>query len=435
MAPVDGSVSISQQLRASGGQTLPREQWIMLALVGSSLLINNYDMTLFGLVLPQIQATLHIAEDRIGLYTGFLRLGVLLAFPLAAMADLVGRRRLLFATLIGLTIATALTAFAQNTFQFLGLQSLARCFAYTEDMLCYVIVAEEVAAHMRGWSLGRLAAMGAVGAGLAALVFGLIGKLPGAWRDLYLLGSAGFGVILLARRGLKETRRFEAHRAARIGEAMNLRRALTPVAALLRAYPGRFWALVATTLPFAFGLAPAAAFISKYLQSERHFSPGQVSTLYLLGGGIGLIGYLLAGHLSDRFGRRRVLAVTMTATTVLIGLVYVAPDAWLLAPCWIGGVFMSIAADVTLSALSSELFPTSHRATAAAARNVVNILAGFAGLAAESALYGASGSHAAAIVGLLSLAPLGVVPLLLFIPETAARPLEVIAPEVEIVPA
>lgn len=412
------------------GTTAPRGEHAMLLLVGSSLVINHYDLAIFGLALPQIQASLGIAEERLGLYTSAMRLGVLAAFPLALMADGMGRRRLLFITIIGMTLATLLSAFAQTPGQYLLLQTLTRCFAYAEEMLCFVIVAEEVAAERRGWAFGWLAALGAFGYGVAATVYGAVDDLPHGWRAFYVMGAAGLVLVLLARRRLKETGRFEQRQAMRVAVQRGLRERLAPMVALVRAYPQRFWAIAAMTAPFAFGLAPAMTLVSKYLQDERHFSPGQVGVLYVLGGGISVMAYLLAGPLSDRFGRQRLLGVSMIVAPAMLALFYLAADARVIALLWIASLFAYFAADVMLSALGSELFPTSCRATASAARTVIGIVAGVAGLAAQSALYTALGGHVSAILWLIAVAPIGVVALWLAIPETAGRELEDIAPEI-----
>lgn len=409
---------------------LPREQRLLLLLVGSSLLINNYDLGIFSLALPQIQASLEIPEQNVGFYTGIIRFGVLLAFPLAFMADIVGRKRLLLITISGMTIATVLTAFAQTDLQFLVLQTLARCFSYAEDMLCYVIVAEEIDARMRGWALGRLAALGTLGYGLSSLLYTQIDVLPHGWRDFYLIGAAGLVIILLARRQLKETQRFTDLRAARTSMRRSLGDHLTPIVSLARAYPGRFAALVATTAPYSFGLSATFAFISKFLQETHGYTPQQVGTLQFFGGALAIIGYFIAGRLSDRVGRRAVLTVSITLAVSLFYVFYLTSDPRLLVASWIGALFTYFASEVTLSALGSELFPTSYRSTSAAARGVINVTASIAGLAAESALYALVGSHALAIVILLAAAPLAIIPVLLFLPETARRSLDEISPEV-----
>jgi putative MFS transporter len=305
------------------GKSAPRSEHMLLLLVGSSLVVNHYDLAIFGLALPQIQASLGIPEERLGLYTSAMRLGVLMALPIAFMADSIGRRRMLVMTLVGMTAATLLSGFAQAPWQYVLLQTLVRCFAYAEEMLCFVIVAEEIAAERRGWAFGWLAALGAFGYGIAAAVYTGVNELPYGWRAYYVVGAVGLAIILLARRRLKETRRFEAQRA-HATQGDGLRGRLAPMVGLVRAYPARFFALVALTAPFAFALDPALMLVSKYLQHERQFTPQHVGLLYFLGGGLPLAGYLLAGPLSDRFGRRALLAASIIAATVLFALFYLA---------------------------------------------------------------------------------------------------------------
>jgi len=411
--------------------SLPRDQRILLLLVGSSLFINNYDLGIFALALPQIQASLQIPEENLGLYTGIIRFGVLLAFPLAFMADVVGRRRLLLFTVAGMTLATVLSAFAQTAAQYLILQTAARCFSYAEDMLCFVIVAEEIAPEKRGWALGRLAALGTLGYGLSSLLYGQIDALPHGWRDFYLVGAVGLVVIMLARRSLKETKHFLDHSAKR-SVAQGLGDRLKPIVSLARAYPGRFVALVATTAPYSFGLAAAFAFISKFLQETHGYAPADVGYLQFFGGGLSIVGFFVAGRLGDYAGRRVVLGVCIPVVVGLFVLFYLTGNPTLLVASWIGCLFFYFASEVTLSALGSELFPTSYRSTSSAARGVINVMAGIAGLAAESALYAIVGSHALSIILLLAISPIAVIPVLFYLPETARRSLDEISPEVEL---
>ena len=110
--------ALTVAVRAILGTDVPRAEHMLLLLVGSSLLIKNYDLAIFGLATPQIQASLGIPEESLGLYVSLVRLGVLASFPLAYFADQVGRRRLFLVTVAGMTVATLLTAFSQTPWQY-----------------------------------------------------------------------------------------------------------------------------------------------------------------------------------------------------------------------------------------------------------------------------------------------------------------------------
>src|SRR5580698_7107317 len=165
-----------------------RQERIFL-LVGVAALFAGYDMNVFGLAIPQIQASLHIPENQVGLTVSYFRLATILAMAIASSADLVGRRRLLLFTIFGQAVFTLATAFAGDYVQFVWAQTLTRVFGYAEEMLCFVVIAEEVAASARGWANGTLSAMDYTGAGLASLVFLGVNILPYGWRAIYVIGA------------------------------------------------------------------------------------------------------------------------------------------------------------------------------------------------------------------------------------------------------
>ena len=91
--------------------------------------------------------------------------------------------------------------------------------------------------------------------------------------------------------------------------------------------------------------------------------------------------------------------------------------------------FMSC--DVLFGALGTELFPTSHRATASGVRMMALAAGGALGLWLEGAFYPQAGSHASAITWLaLAAAPVSLLALLA-LPKTARRELEDISPQGE----
>ncbi|WP_439815199.1 MFS transporter [Zavarzinia sp. CC-PAN008] len=392
----------------------PRETRVFW-IVGLAFLANEYDQTIYSMAIAQVQRELLIGDDAIGGLTGLIRLGVIPAALLAMGGDLAGRRRLLMLTILGLTLATAATAFAQTPAQFALCQAIARAFATAEELLSIVVIAEEMRPEVRGWALGALAALGAMGSGVASIMFGLVDLLPFGWRALYLLGALPLLGIAWARRGLPETERF-----ARVGAAPS---PLAPLLQLARQYPRRVGLLVALIAPMSFAMAPTLFFMAKYLQTDQGYSPANVATVFFLGGSIAFLGNLVAGRLADRVGRRPILIVGVLLMSAAYALFYQASGAAVIA-AWIVGLFSYYAAYVVVTALSAELFPTSARGTASGLRGLA--AAGFqaAGLFASSALLPWAGSQANAIAWLLLVPPLTALIAWLLLPETARRDLD-----------
>ncbi len=149
--------------------------------MGVAAFFAGYDQNVFGFAIPQIQASLHIAENQVGPTVSYFRIATLVALLISASADLVGRRRLLLITLFGQACFTLLSAFAPGYVTFVWAQFLTRVFGYAEEMLCFVVIAEEVSPGARGWANGTLSALDYLGAGIASLLFAAVDILPYGW--------------------------------------------------------------------------------------------------------------------------------------------------------------------------------------------------------------------------------------------------------------
>jgi MFS family permease len=401
------------------GEITP-EQGRLIWLVGVALLIEAYDVTLYGLAAPQIQKSFAIADADIGRVVSFFRLGVIPALGLAYLADVFGRRAMLLITAAGAMLATVATAFTQDLTQFIAVQTLARVFSYAEVMLCYVVIAEEFDERMRGWATGALGALGAAGAGMAALIFASVNLLPFGWRALFVLGAGPLLWLLWARRRLPETRRFSERKVAATY--------LAPLQNLLSAYPLRLILMIAMTIPLSFVSAPAVTLTSKFLQSTHGWAPWQVTVLILGAGMLALAGALVTGALSDRLGRRTILSAAVIVGIPSLALFYIWADGPWLVVFWILTIFADLTAAILIGGMAAELFPTSHRTLAAGIRYLSSILAGAVGFLVEGALFDRVGNHGEAIALMMIPAPLVLIPIW-FLPEPAAKPLEAISPE------
>lgn len=397
----------------------PTERIILL--VGAAALFAGFDMNIFGLAIPQIQASFAIPENEIGLTVSYFRIAAIVALLLAASADIIGRRRLLLFTIIGQAIFTLLTAFAQNYEQFVAAQFLTRVFGYAEEMLCIVVIAEEIDARARGWANGALSGFNYFGAGLAALVFMAVNLLPYGWRAIYLIGAVPIFMVAYLRRSLPETQRFEIQQVkiagSRIAESLAL------VRAMAREYPRRLFTVLVAAAAFGFAIAPASVLYSKYLQDTHGFTPAQVSMLIIPCGLVGLGLTIMAGRMSDRLGRRPMGIAILLLAAGGFALFYGGAPDWALAPLWIVAFFGFFAGEALIAGFALEIMPTRYRATVSGLRYLCAIGAGALALALEGVFFDRFGGHGPAIQVMLLAIPIAMAAIWA-LPEPAGKSLE-----------
>jgi MFS transporter, putative metabolite:H+ symporter len=401
-----------------------RRQWRVFLIANTAGFFDNYDRALLSLALKQIQQGLHIAEARLGDVLSAIRLGYLLTLFLTPLADVFGRRRLLLYTIFGYTLFTGLSAVAWGPKTFVLFQVLARAFAGAEATVALVILTEEVDAAVRGWTVGLLSALTSVGYGLAAIAFAFIFVVPYGWRGLYALALIPLALIIPLRRALPESHRFEDTAAT----AAHPTSVIQPVIALFRAYPKRLAMMLVVAFLGNMGGNASGLLFPKYLQEAHGYSPANVSTLFFVGGGIGIMGSIIVGRLSDRIGRRRMGAICFLAAPILTVWIYSVSN-WTVIPAWIIELFFDTASGTILAAYSAELFPTSHRTTAGSALSVAGTTGGAIGLLLEGLLYRYTGSHWTAVRYLTAFWMIAPFIMYFFYPETAGLELESISPE------
>ena len=399
----------------------------VLAATCLSSLGSFYSMAVAAFALPQIQRGLSISEDEVGGLFALIRLGAIFALLLGVLADRLGRRRLLIASVAGCALFNIATSFAQDGSTLAWLQLGARFFLGGQILLAGVVVSEELEAGNRGLGLGILSAIGGLGGALTLLVYAFVDDLPYGWRALFFVGGFGLLCVPWLLRSLSETQRFQLHHAE--GSAASDSADFSDSSSLvseregLRDYRGRFVALLAIVLPVWIIAEPGSFFVSKHMQDGLNFSPAGVSLMIGICGIATPIGNLLAGLLSDRFGRKPTTIGVSLMMSFAVGIFYNAPG-YILLGVGLGLIFLSVGSLMVLqTALATELFPTGLRSSASGVREAVATIGAAIGLYALGALYDTTQSHSESITWLLFLTPIAPIALL-FIPETAGRNLE-----------
>jgi MFS family permease len=148
--------------------------------------------------------------------------------------------------------------------------------------------------------------------------------------------------------------------------------------------------------------------------------------LFIPGGLVSLVLTILVGKLSDRIGRRPVLAGIVAMGGVGFYLFYSGISGWVLAPLWSVSFFGYFSGEALLSGFTAEIVPTRYRATVSGLRYLIEIIAGSVALLLEGRLYDHFHGHGPAIQTLLIALPVTLVALA-FLPEPAGKTLEEMA--------
>lgn len=406
---------------ARGLASLDARSRRLVVVVSFALAFEEYDQGLMTAALPRIAADLGVAEGELPLLLAAIRLGVIPAFFVIAVADRIGRRRAFLGATFVLGLLTLATAFAPNTATFVLLQALVRTFVVVGTSVALVIVAEELPAEHRGTGLGALTALSLVGHGVVAALFSQVDRLPHGWRDLYAFGVLPVLLYPLFLRLVPETRRFEA------GRAMAALAPRSSVTALAREAPLRLLGTSAAGFFLALAMLPAFQLNGYFVQHVHGWSPTAYAAMILVAGGLGILGNVVAGRIADSLGRRRTGTLFLASFPFACGLFYLGPAASLW-PAWILMLFTASGGRLIVRALATELFPTDRRGTATGFYTSVEMVGGGVGLLAVHAFGSVGDARLPELVTAVSTLVLVAGAIVARFPETSGVELEAIAP-------
>ena len=393
----------------------------LVGVVALAGLFENYDLSVLSAALKQIRESFGLDQAEMTSLLAWVRLGAVPAFLILPLADRIGRRRVFLGAVVGMSLATVLSGFAQTQLQFILAQTISRTFVVATIATAVVIIAEELPAEHRGWGIGMFGAIGAFGYGLGALLYAFVDSLPFGWRSLYAVGGLPLLLMPMLRRRVPETGRFTRMRRAQMAGAAPPG-FLQPMLELLSQYPARSLAVAAMALSFAIGAGPAFSLLSDFVQTTHGWAPSSYSLMAIAAGAIGIIGNPAMGWAADRVGRRPVAMVAFSLFPLAALAIYFGPSEGI-AVFWIPFIFILTGSSVLMRIVTSELFPTSSRNTALGWETLCETLGAAIGFALVGALTASSASIAPAVVAVSALTLFGVI-VFWMLPETAGLELE-----------
>lgn len=292
----------------------------------------------------------------LGIGLAIIRSASILSLPLAGIADRAGRRRTLIGfAAVGLTVVGA-AALSPGYWWFVALFALSRPLLTAANAVAATSAAEQTSSAHRTRAIALLAAGFGIGAGLFAVLRGLLGD-DVSFRPVFALALVAMVLVVGASRWISEPDRFQIATA----EADH---ALPVLGAVQRRFRGRLLPVLGVGFGVAVVTGPANSFVFLYAEGILELSTAVTAGLVVGAGFTGLAGLVLGRWGADRFGRRPTAAVGLVGVAVAGMVTYSGT-----APAAAGGYLFAVLAGSVFApaagALHAELFPTSIRATVA----------------------------------------------------------------------
>ena len=313
--------------------------------------LDAFDFFLVVLSLTAIAKEFHRSDAEIAfsitLTLAFRPVG---AFIFGLMADRYGRRIPLMIDLVFYSVVEVLTGFAHSFTTFLVLRALFGIGMGGEWGVGASLAMEKVPPKLRGFLSGMLQQGYALGYLLAAVCFYFVFPRWG-WRPMFFIGGLPALLGIFVRFKVKES---EVWKQTRQSSWSNLGREILSHWKL-------FLYLTLLMMMMNFTSHGTQDMFPTFLQRQWGMRPTQVAVVTSISMVGAILGGLLVGLLSDRFGRRKAMVASLVCAVALVPLWAYAPSLTLLVVGAFLIQFMVQGAWGIIPAHLSELSPDSVR--------------------------------------------------------------------------
>lgn len=331
--------------------------------------VDLFDLVLFGIVRVASLKSLNVTEDQLfsigATLLNYQMAGLLIGGLIwGLIADKIGRRQALFASIILYSTCNLLNAFVASIPLYAALRFFAGFGLAGELGIAITLVAESVPMKHRGYASTFIAFAGFLGAIFAATAGSLV-----SWPIAYLIGGLLGFLLLFARLQTKESPMFEETKSHNsVGNkkqtALNNLRLLFLNANRIKKY----FLIICTGLPIWYTAGVLLYFspeIARTLNIQSPITAGNAILISYIGSLIGDVG---AGFLSQIWGSRKKIIFAGLMGVLITSFIYLfLSENWSAAAFYILIFVMGVvngywALFVTFAA---EQFGTNLRATVA----------------------------------------------------------------------
>jgi MFS transporter, SHS family, lactate transporter len=321
----------------------------------SGWLLDSFDFFLVTFCLTAIARDFHKSDAQIALViTMTLAFRPVGGFVFGLMADRYGRRLPLMINTGLFAIAEILTGLAPSYAALLVVRALFGVVMGGQWGVGTSLAMEKAPATKRGMLSGLLQQGYASGNVVAAICYFLVYPRVG-WRPLFFIGSLpAILLVLFIRFRVHESEVWRETQLQNIGWAQHARE--------IASHWKLFLYLLIFMMMMLFASHGTLDMYPTFLQREWHFSPGRRSAVTAFSAVGAILGGVIVGHLSDKWGRRRAVITAFVLGILLIPVWAYAPNQGLLIGSAFLMQFMVQGAWGVIPAHLAELSPNSVRA-------------------------------------------------------------------------
>ncbi|UCD72681.1 MAG: MFS transporter [Candidatus Bathyarchaeota archaeon] len=326
-----------------------KQRTLILVLFSLVHFLNHLYLLLIPAILPTIRSEFDLTYTLSGLVVTGLNLSYsLFALPAGYAADRLNRKMLITANIVWFTTGMFLTGFSTEYWQIFLLQVLAGIGGslYHPSGLAMI---SDLFVEKRGRAMGIHGSLGLSSGFIGPLIAGVVGAALG-WRWVFLLLTLpGFVISFLFWKLIPDEP----------GEKIDQPTRTTGTRAEGKISLGSAIAIISIVFAASsFGNNGITAFTTIFLVDEMSLDIVHAATLLSILSGMSIISQPISGWLSDYLGRKKVIAINLTLTTVCILALISVRDLFLatllLVPLGyvsgsIGAVIFAYVADVTPS--------------------------------------------------------------------------------------
>lgn len=363
--------------------TSTRSPLVVVALCFAAILLDGYDLLVYGAMVPALleYEPWGLSPTEVGLIGSWTTLGMLVgALGVGAVTDVVGRRRVVMASIVWFSVAMVLAALAPSAGTF-GLFRFLAGVGLGGVMPTAIALTVEFAPRGRRQLYNALMFVGYAFGGVLAALAALALLADNGFRILLWIGAAPALVLVplmyrylpesvsyLERSGREAQAREVAERYGVEAEAPDPDRPAQSKSAALRFLlsRGRLGPLALFSLASFCGLLLVYGlntWLPQIMRSAGYPLGSSISFLLVLNVGA-ILGTAGAAALADRIGAKIAISIAfLAAATTLVALSLQPPAALLYLFVAVAGLG-SIGTQILVNGYAAEYFPTWARGTA-----------------------------------------------------------------------